>query len=180
MNTSGNIRMYHIPGSTPEAHTVEMAFNGKAPKREVMIGEAMLKKAYETLNCHTDDNVDLVYLGCPHLNIVDLMMLVRKLEGKKCKVPLWIMTAPWLYEAAKGMGYLKIIQDSGAVLMTGTCPAAMGGVPKGVRTLAVDSAKQSYYITRLLSRRASRRQLTAPRKTASEAAFTGKWRGEWK
>ncbi len=157
-----------------------MAFNGKAPKREVMIGEAMLKKAYETLNCHTDDNVDLVYLGCPHLNIVDLMMLVRKLEGKKCKVPLWIMTAPWLYEAAKGMGYLKIIQDSGAVLMTGTCPAAMGGVPKGVRTLAVDSAKQSYYITRLLSRRASRRQLTAPRKTASEAAFTGKWRGEWK
>ncbi len=31
--------------------------------------------------------------------------------------------------------------------MTGTCLAAMGGVPGGVRNLAVDSAKQSYYIT---------------------------------
>jgi predicted aconitase len=110
MNTGGAVRMYHIPGSTPEAPTLEYALNNKNPKRVTMIGEAELKKAYETLNYHTSDEVDLVYLGCPHLNIVDLMLITRKLEGKKCRVPLWIMTAPWLYDVAKNMGYLKIFQ----------------------------------------------------------------------
>lgn len=181
MNTGGSIQMYHIPGSTPEAPTLEYAFNFKQPEREVMIGEQRLKKAYETLNFHTSDDVDMVYLGCPHLNIVDLMLLVRKLEGKKVRVPLWIMSAPWLYEMAVNMGYRKIIEDAGAFLMTGTCLAAMGAVPKGVKNLAVDSAKQSYYITGCYPDDDNRLQVCyGSQDDCIDAALTGKWRGEWR
>lgn len=179
MNTGGNVRMYHIPGSTPEAMTQEMAFGGKQPKRVTVIGEAELKKSYEILNYHTSDDVDMVFLGCPHLNVVDLMLLARKLEGKKCKIPLWLMSTPWLYDVAKNLGYVKIFEDAGAHLMTGTCLAAMGGVPEGVKTLAVDSAKQSYYITGCYPNEPLG-VCYGSQDDCIGAALTGKWRGEWK
>lgn len=71
------------------------------------------------------------------------MQLVRKLEGKRAKVPFWIMTAPWLYHVAEEMGYVKALADAGAILMSGACLAAMGAVPEGVECIAVDTAKQA-------------------------------------
>ncbi|MDR0819640.1 MAG: aconitase X catalytic domain-containing protein, partial [Oscillospiraceae bacterium] len=68
MNTGGAIRMYHIPGSTPEAPTLGAAFGGKEPKRVTVIDDNALKATYEKLNYRTTDRVDMVYLGCPHLN----------------------------------------------------------------------------------------------------------------
>lgn len=181
MNTGGAVRMYHIPGSTPEAPTLEYALGGKKPRRETMIGEAQLRRAYETLNFHTSDQVDMVYLGCPHLTAVDMMLLARKLEGKRCRVPLWIMTAPWLYNVAKEQGYLDIYEKAGAHLMTGTCPAAMGGVPEGVRVLALDSAKQSYYITGRYPDDDNRLQVCyGSQDDCVDAALTGRWHGEWR
>ena len=181
IHTGGGVPMYHIPGSTPEAPTVEYAFGGRKPSWETMVGEAELRKAYDFLNYHTTDRVDLVYLGCPHLNIVELMKLARKLEGKKCRVPLWIMTAPWLYSAAQSMGYVKIFKDAGATLMTGACLAAMGGVPDGVNCIAVDSAKQATYVTGCYPD--SDKQMQICYGTTDEcldAAMSGIWRGEWR
>ncbi|MDR2606159.1 MAG: aconitase X catalytic domain-containing protein [Oscillospiraceae bacterium] len=178
MNTGGAVRMYHIPGSTPEAHTQEMAFGGREPVRVTLIGEAELKSTYDKLNYRTTDKVDLVYLGCPHLNAVDLMLLARKLEGKRVKVPLWIMTSPWLYNVAKTQGYLDIFHNAGAKLMDGTCPAAMGGVPDYVKCIAVDSAKQSYYITGCNADDPVQ-VCYGGQDDCVNAALTGIWRGEW-
>ncbi|MDR0906406.1 MAG: aconitase X catalytic domain-containing protein [Oscillospiraceae bacterium] len=181
MNTGGSIRMYHIPGSTPEAPTLDAAFGGKKPQRTALIGENVLRATYEKLNFHTSDDVDMVYLGCPHLNAVDMMLLARKLEGKKVKIPLWIMTAPWLYNVAKEQGYLKIFEDAGAKLMDGTCMAAMGGVPDYVHNIAVDSAKQSYYITGCYPDDDNRLQVCyGTQDDCVDAALSGKWRGEFK
>jgi predicted aconitase len=181
LNTGGAVRMYHIPGTTPEAPNIEYAFNNKPPKRTVAIGEAELKKAYETLNYRTTDDVDMVYLGCPHLNIVDMMQLAYALEGKKAKIPFYIMTAPWLYDVAKNLGYLKTFEDAGANLMTGSCLAAMGAVPKGVKTIALDSAKQSYYITGCYPDEGNKLAVCyGTQGDCIEAALTGKWRGEWR
>jgi predicted aconitase len=179
MNTGGSIRMYHIPGSTPEAPTVEAAFNGKAPLRVTTIGERELRATYDKLNYRTTDNVDMVYLGCPHLSAVDMMLLARKLEGKKVKIPLWIMTAPWLYSVAREQGYLKTFTDAGAKLMDGTCMAAMGSVPDYVKCIAVDSAKQSYYITGCYPDEPLN-VCYGSQDDCVDAALTGVWRGEWR
>ena len=123
----------------------------------------------------------MVYLGCPHLNIVDLMLLARKLEGKKCKIPLWIMTAPWLYDVAKNLGYAKIFQDAGAVLMSGACLAAMGAVPKGVKNIAVDTAKQAYYVTGCYPDEDNSLEVCyGTTDDCIDAALTGRWHGEWR
>jgi predicted aconitase len=180
-HTGGAVRMYHVVGATPEAPTLEYALGGKKPKRVELIDEKALKNAYEKMNFHTTDNVDMVYLGCPHLNIVDLMLLARKLEGKKCKIPLWIMCAPWLYDVARNLGYLKIFEDAGALLLAGTCLAAMGAVPDGVKNLAVDSVKQSYYITGCYPNDDNRLQVCyGSQDDCVDAAITGRWHGEWR
>lgn len=179
LNTVGAVRMYHIPGTTPEAPTLEYAFNGKPPTRVTMIGEAELKKAYERLNSHRTDDIDMVFLGCPHYNIVDMMLLAQKLEGLKFKVPFWIMTTPWLLDVARNLGYLKVFENTGARLMTGTCLAAMGGVPKGVKKLAVDSAKQSYDMICCYPDK-SLQVCYGDQDDCIDAALIGKWCGEWK
>jgi predicted aconitase len=181
IHTGGGVAMYHIPGATPEAPTVEWALGGRKPRRETLIGERELKAAYDTLNYRTSDTVDMVYLGCPHLNVVDLMLLARKLEGKKVRIPTWIMTAPWLYDVAKNLGYRKIFENAGAKLMSGACLAAMGAVPEGVKNLAVDTAKQAYYITGRYPDDDNRLQVCyGSTDDCIDAALTGRWHGEWR
>lgn len=182
MNTGGAVRMYHLPGITPEAPTLEAAFGSKAPKQVLTLSETDLKRTYEdVLNCHSGDDVDMVYLGCPHLTIVDLMLIARRLEGKTVRIPLWIMTSPWLYLVCKENGYLEIFEAAGAALMAGTCPAAFGGLPKGVHRLAVDSAKQSYYITGHYPDEDNRLEICyGSRDDCIDAALSGKWRGHWR
>ena len=181
VHTGGGVEMYHIPGCTPEAPTLEFAFGGKKPKRETLIGERELRAAYEYLNYHTTDKVDMVYLGCLHLNVVDLMLLARKLEGKKVRIPLWIMTAPWIFGVAKELGYVEIFEAAGAHLMAGACLAAMGALPEGVRVLATDSAKQANYITGCYPDPDNQVQVCyGTQDDCIDAALTGVWHGEWR
>jgi hypothetical protein len=181
IHTGGAVEMYHIPGSTPEAPTVEFAFGGKKPQREALIGERELRAAYEYLNYHDSDDVDMVFLGCPHLSLVDIMKTVRKLEGKSVKIPMWVMTNPWLYPAAREMGYVKALADSGVTLMSGACFAAMGAVPEGVRSIAVDTAKQANYVTGCYPEAGGHLQVCyGTTDECIDAALTGRWRGEWR
>ena len=180
-STGGAVRMYHMPGITPEAPTIEHATGGKPFKRKIMIDDKVLKGVYDSLNFRKGDTVDLAYLGCPHLNIVDLMILARKLDGKKCKVPLWIMTTPWLYEPAREHGYLEILEKAGALVLTGTCIAALGGLPNGISRVAVDSAKQSSYVTGVYPDDDNRLEVCyGTQDDCIDAALTGVWHGEWR
>lgn len=179
--TGGAVSMYHMPGYTPEAPTIEFATGGKPIKQHIMIDNSVLKSTYENLNYHKTDKVDMVYLGCPHLNIVDIQRLTQKLEGKKCKIPLWIMTAPWLYNHAKAMGYVDVLAKAGAVLMSGACLAAMGAVPEGVDCIAVDTAKQAQYITGCYAGDDDFLQVCyGTQDDCLDAAMTGTWHGEWR
>jgi predicted aconitase len=178
ISTGGAVRMYHLPGITPEAPNLGFAAGGRPILKHVRIDRAALLRTYEILNYHTSDVVDMVYLGCPHVNIVDLMQLARSLEGKRCKIPLWIMTAPWLYKQAAELGYIAAIESSGARVMSGACLAALGAVPDGVRTIAVDSAKQAYYITGCYPDDDDQLQVCyGSRDDCVNAALSGVWRG---
>jgi predicted aconitase len=91
------------------------------------------------------------------------------------------MTAPWLYNVAKDLGYAETFKKAGATLMAGTCLAAMGAVPEGVKNLAVDTAKQAYYITGCYPDDDNRLQVCyGATEDCVDAALTGRWRGTWK
>ena len=65
--------------------------------------------------------------------------------------------------------------------MSGACLAAMGAVPEGVKTLAVDTAKQAYYVTGRYAQDGNRLEVCyGTTADCIDAALTGKWHGEWR
>lgn len=179
LNTGGNVRMYHIPGVTPEAPTLEAAFKGNKPERTIRIGRSDLKKVYDLINYASNDDVEFVYLGCPHYNIQELQKVAGLLDGKKCKIPLWVMTNPLTFRAAEIMGLLTIIEKAGGILLSGSCPGLLMGEMPTDAVMATDAVKQNYYITGILHPK----KLDAwygSTEDCIEAAITGKWKGEWR
>ena len=179
LNTGGQVRMYHIPGFTPEAPTVEAAFQGRRPEDEIVVTKDDLRRVYDLLNVAEDRNVDYVYLGCPHYNIIEIQKLAWLLQGRHCRAELWIMTSPMVYEMAVRMGYKAIFDRAGARLMSGTCAGELRGNIPDYKVMAMDASKQNYYITGHIY----------PKKTqvwygtmeeCVDAAITGVWRGEWR
>jgi len=179
LNTGGNVRMYHIPGITPEAPTLEAAFHGKKPKETLIITKNDLRRVYEMMNYGSSDNIDFVFLGCPHYNIEEIKKVAKLLEGKKCSISLWVMTNPLTYKAAELAGYKDMIEKAGGILLSGACPGLLLGKMPPASVMATDSIKQDYYITgfRYKDKLQVRYGTT---EDCIDAAITGKWRGEWR
>jgi hypothetical protein len=183
LNTAGQVRMYHIPGMTPEAPTLEAAFQGKKPKETISITRADLKRVYDMMNYGSSDAIDFVYLGCPHYNITEVKKAADLLEGKKCKVRTWVMTNPQTWKMADLAGYRQVIEDAGGLLLSGTCPGLLLGktVPpaNAAKVWAMDATKQDYYITgHCHPEKVQVRYGTM--EDCINAAVTGKWQGEWR
>jgi len=179
LNTGGQVRMYHIPGVTPEAPTLGDAFKGNKHKKKITIDRNDLRRVYEMMNYASNDNVDFVYLGCPHYNIEELQKVARLLAGKRCKTSLWVMTNPLTFKAAEMMGLKDTIQKAGGVLLSGTCCGLLMGEMPPSAVMATDAAKQDYYITGIVYPK-KLEVWYGTTEDCIEAAITGKWRGEWR
>jgi predicted aconitase len=173
--SSGGTEMMHIVGHTPEARTLEEALGGKKQVEKLVLDKAEMKRCYDLLNTATSDNVDFVMLGCPHYSLRQLWEAALMLEGKKISpnVELWIFIPRALREVSDRMGYTKIIEDSGAVLMADTCPALGRTKPPEAKTIATDSAKQSHYMPGIFGAAA----YFGTTQECVNAAVSGKWEG---
>jgi predicted aconitase len=176
--TSGGVELYHIPGITPEAPTLDAAFRGPPPSSaEYAYGPAERLGVYSTLNEIGDSPaVDFVLLGCPHASVDQVRQVAAALDGRRLhgSTELWIMVPRALREVADRSGYTAVIQQAGGKVLTDSCPAMSRTAPKGTRVFATDSAKQAHYLPAILG-------IEAWFGTTAEcvdAAITGTWRGE--
>ena len=177
--TGGQVYMYHIPGVTPEAPTLESAFKGNKPKKKITVDRRDLRRIYEMMNYASNDNVDFVYLGCPQYNVEEIHKVARLLDGKRCKTPLWVMTNPLTYKAAEIMGLRDTIQNAGGVLLSGACCGLLMGEMPPSAVIATDAAKQDYYITGIVYPK-KLEVWYGTTEDCIEAAITGQWKGEWR
>jgi len=178
LNTGGQVRMYHVPGLTPETPSVEAALQGKEPEEIITVKREDMKRVYDLLQYASNEDVDFVSLGCPHYTIKEIQRVVYMLEGRRCKVNLWIMTNPWTFKVAEMMGYRDIIRRAGGVLLSSSCPSLMGFVPPNTNVVALDAAKQNYYLTGTFY--PEKLQVWyGTTEECIEAALTGKWKGKW-
>ncbi|SHI03028.1 predicted aconitase subunit 1 [Sporobacter termitidis DSM 10068] len=177
--SSGGVEMYHIPGITADAHTVEEAFGGRTPAFTLKYGPEERKYAYEQLNMiGKNTDVDFVMFGCPHNSIQQVQEICDLLEGKRIKggSSLWVLVPRAIKDLAKRNGYDKVIESAGGVLMSDTCPALGHLMPKGTRVLATNSAKQAHYLPSMMG-------IESWYGTTEEcvnAAVTGRWEGALK
>jgi len=174
--TSGGVELYHIPGITPEAPTVEAAFNGGNPPEPAVYGPAGRRAVYETLNeIGTSADVDFVLLGCPHASVDQLRRTAAALDGKRlsASTELWIMAPRALADVADRSGYTEVIQRAGGRVLADSCPAMSRAAPKGTKVFATDSAKQAHYLPAILGIEAWFGTL----EECVDAAVTGRWHG---
>lgn len=175
--SSGGVEMYHIPGITPEAPTLEAAFGGRPAPAAVGYGERERRSTYEKLNSQGECvDVDFVLLGCPHASLEQIARTARALDGRSLNdgTELWIMTPRALRTVADRNGYTEIIRRAGGRVLTDSCPAMSKSAPEGTRVFATDSAKQAHYLPAILGIEAWFGTL----EDCVDAAVTGTWRGE--
>jgi predicted aconitase len=119
----GSVGMFHIPGVTPEAPTLEAAFGGRRPEDKFVFGKKELKMVYEELNTTTKSEIDMVCLGCPHCSLQELIVIARLIDGKKVSenVRLWIATSEINYMLAERMGFISCIERAGGFVNSNIC-----------------------------------------------------------
>jgi len=174
-SSSGGVEMYHLPGTTPEATSVEQVFGGRAIADTLRYGDAERRRAYENLNCARERKVDFVMLGCPHNSIDQVWLIASLLEGRRINpdTALWVHTPRALRDTAERNGYVRMIEDAGGVVMSDTCPAISRHMPNGVRTVATDSAKQAHYLPAITGVEAWFGSV----RDCVEAGISGSWNG---
>jgi len=150
--SSGGVALYHIVGVTPEAKTEANAFQGE-PSETLQFGPTELDKTRDKLSKATDDNVDIVCLGCPHASILEIREIAEYFNAQKVHhdIKMWICTSQPVKAMADRLGYTRIIEKAGGVVACDTCPvlAPTKEIVKilGYKTIVTNSAKLAHYAT---------------------------------
>jgi len=146
--STGAVAMFHIPGVTPEATTIEEALGGRPPFDTIEINDRVLKKTKQEMSSpQTVGQVDIVAVGCPHYTFEELVSLAKLLEGKKINegVQLWVCSHHGAIELAKQLGISEMIRESGGKLFSGCIYCLHSVKPYADMRLMSDSGKICYY-----------------------------------
>lgn len=149
--TAGSVNMFHIVGLTPEAPSLEaVSKNKKKGLESVQFDKKQLRKTEEILSSAETSDVDLVIFGCPHCSIQEISCIASFLDGKKIntKVMFWILTSEIIKGYARHTGLLDIIEGAGGMVIGDGCQNILPAgffKSQGVRNIATNSAKLSYY-----------------------------------
>jgi predicted aconitase len=146
MNTSGAIPMFHIPGFTVEARTLEEAFGRDIPEDKITVTDDELKQTQDELQTTTGD-INAVILGCPHYNLDQISKLAVLLKKNRIRkdVSFWVNTSATTKLLAERAGYVEIIEQSGAHVVVDTCIDMFCWNNLKGKTGMTDSPKCAYY-----------------------------------
>lgn len=120
MNTSGNVAIYHILGFTPEANTLEEAFQSNEIPETIDITQSDLDSVRDKISAPLG-KIDFALFGCPHLTFEQIERVVQIIKGKKLSVPLFIMSSDPTRRLCEQMGLLREIQNAGGDIISNTC-----------------------------------------------------------
>ena len=150
--SSGTVAMFHLVGITPEAPTLEAAFQGRAPVLEIDVTMERLRRARRELTTADGEKLDLVVLGSPHFSFDEFRTLAPLLEGrsKHADVQFLVTSSRGMRDLAGGAGLLGPLERFGGRITVDTCILATPMLPKSVKRLMTSSAKYAYYSPGLL------------------------------
>jgi hypothetical protein len=145
--TEGGVGMFHIVGITPEAPTVEAAFQGGLPKSRHTFTNKDKEAIYKRLNICASPDVDIVMIGCPHATLTEIVEVAHLVEGKRISpnTQLWVCTTHSIRSYAEKLGYDKMIADAGGKIMADTCPCISQIEMARNKKYMTNSVKQAYY-----------------------------------
>ena len=141
----GSVALFHVIGATPEAATVEDAFQQAEPAEIIDIGPPDVREALSWLSTSTGGEVSAVGIGSPHLSLAEFESLLAALQGRQVRLPFYANTGRHVVERLEDLGYLKSLQDSGITIVADTCIVTTPIIKDKSGVLMTNSAKFAHY-----------------------------------
>jgi hypothetical protein len=150
---SGAVALIHLVGITPEAPTLDAAFQGRAPLQTVVITMEELRAARRELTTAVGEKLDLVVLGSPHFSYAEFQKLAPLLRGQRRHpdVQFLVTSSRMMSHLAKEFGILATLEEFGGTVTVDTCILATPMLPPEIKVLMTNSAKYAYYAPGLLN-----------------------------
>ncbi len=151
-SSSGAVALFHLVGVTPEAPTLEAAFQRRRPVQAIDVTLEDLRQARRELTTASGEQLHMVVLGSPHFSLAEFKRLAPLLSGKRVHpdVKFLITSSRAMTLLARQYGYLQALEDFGGRVTVDTCILASPMLPPEVKLLITNSAKYAYYAPGLL------------------------------
>ena len=151
-SSAGSVPLFHAIGITPEAATLEIAFQGRQPQQVIELSVGDLQQARSDLGNNSDQALTGIALGTPHFSYTEFERLVSLLDGRSIHPGLvfYLTTSRHVFEQAQGHGWAQSLQQAGIKIITDTCTyfsPVINGLQGKVMT---NSAKWAYYAPGML------------------------------
>ena len=153
-SSSGAVALFHWAGVTPEASSLEEAFQGRPAEETLDVGMGELRAARDELSTSEGERLDMVVLGSPHFSLEEFKVLAPLLEGRSRHpdVRFLVTTGRGVKLIAQEAGLLNPLHDFGGDVTVDTCILTTPMLPSEIEILMTNSAKYAYYTPGLLSR----------------------------
>jgi len=153
--SSGGVALFHMVQVTPEAPTLEAAFQGKAPVETIEINMDKLRQSRRELT-HTDSSqLHMVVLGSPHFSLAEFRRLAPMLKDKRKHpdVKFLVTSSRAMTQLADKAGLIESLRAFGAQITVDTCILTSPMLPAEIQNLMTNSAKFAYYAPGLLGKK---------------------------
>jgi len=119
--SSGSVGLFHAIGITPEAPTLEAAFDGGRPQQTFEITPADVARVLGELSTAGESTpLTAVCLGTPHFSREEWNRFLPLLDGRP-RVPIYVNTGRATLDALREDGLLETVERAGVVVVTDTC-----------------------------------------------------------
>ncbi|MBA7655072.1 hypothetical protein ES703_62969 [subsurface metagenome] len=155
--SSGSVALFHAVGVTPEANTLEEAFQGEKPERIINIRPSDLRKSCSDLSTAKEGaDLDLVVLGCPHFSFDEFRELAnliraetekgKTLSGRlSSRIKFVVISCQTSYALLQRSDFLDVLTDFGIEITLDTCVFHTPMVSPDTKVIMTNSGKCAYY-----------------------------------
>jgi len=143
--STGAAALIHIVGVTPEAPDRDMALGGEAPEDTVTVTQAMIAETRDSLSRADGKTVDCVALGSPHFSADECRSVLRLLNGRRARVPVFVCTGRHVMEVLAREGTDTALSALGVEFVVDTCVVVTPILPEQGGAMMTNSAKFAHY-----------------------------------
>jgi len=149
--SSGAVALFHAIGVTPEANTLEEAFQNGIPEQVIDIHPSDLLAALADLSTAEEGaKLDLVVLGCPHFSFAEFEQLAKLIQAEKAQsihpnVKFIITSNQVAYSLLQRSDLMDMLIAFGVQIALDTCVFHTPIVSSDAKVMMTDSGKCAYY-----------------------------------
>ena len=145
--SSGGVALFHAIGVTPEAPTLNAAFQGRPPEAISDVTLDDLKSTLGVLSTAPDGPIQVVALGSPHFSLDEFARLLPLVEAHppRPEVEFIVCTHRLALAALQQRGWLARLRACGVQIIVDTCVVVTPIVRARGGVLMTNSGKFAHY-----------------------------------